>query len=158
MKFKTVAILGALAGAGAYVVSRWRKVEEMEQGKKLITLHVPHENSEAGLSMIEFPHLSQDFVEAILSQKIPFEQDYPEGLTVRLYHQIGFEHDEDLEKFVKLLEDLNFDTEVSVETKIVKAAKNALVSKGIILHEIFSVANLAQRQKGLYQGYSIDII
>lgn len=158
MKLKTIAVLGTLAGAGAYFVSRWRKVEKMEQEKKLITIHTKATNNESTPILEEFPHLTEDFVLAILSQKDTFSQDYPEESTVRIYHQVGFNNVEDLAKFQELLDDLSFDVEVLVENLVLKAAKNLSVTKGLILHEIFSIANLAQRQEGNYQGYSIELL
>ena len=164
MKLRTVAVVGALVGVGAYLASRWNKVSQDDQEKKLITLQDPIEkhpgrhSKELTTYHVRYPELQEDFVEAVYSQKKLLDEEYPLATNVRVYHQVLFMDSDKLQDFVTKMTDAGYDVDFKEDSLIVKLAKNCQVEHNTILDDIYNVADVAAKDAGSYQGYSVEVL
>ncbi|MFI3283484.1 MAG: hypothetical protein R3Y57_00225 [Erysipelotrichaceae bacterium] len=167
MKIKSLVVLGTIVSAGAFVVSRWKRLDELdkqETEKKLISLNSHDENptEEAGSKETrmpnKYPNLAVDFLDAISSQREVFNLEFQPETLVRLFHQISFPNMNNVDYFLKEISDSDYEFDVQVETSVVKLAKNLVIEEDMIINDIFYVANVAAGFEGDYQGYSMEVL
>ena len=101
------------------------------------------------------PFLSRVFIKSAYDLKEEIANTYKPNESIILLHRIFFREVEYLRRFAEIM--LNHDYQINVDEKqmIVDTFKNYVNEDGLILNEIFSIANQAKLLCGDYEGYRI---
>ncbi|MGN1405054.1 MAG: O-methyltransferase [Erysipelotrichaceae bacterium] len=102
-----------------------------------------------------YPFLSMAFIKSAYNLKEEIVNSYPDGLKLILLHRVNFREVEYLRKFCEIM--LNHDYQINADEKkmIVDTFKMHTNEDGLILNDIFSVANQARLLCGDYEGYRV---
>ena len=102
-----------------------------------------------------YPFLSTAFIKSAYNLKEEIANLYPEGLKLILLHRVNFREVEYLRKFCEIM--LSHDYQINADEKkmIVDTFKMHTNEDGLILNDIFSVANQARLLCGYYEGYRV---
>ena len=99
-----------------------------------------------------YPYLKPAFISACLKEQLDFDQNYPEGSLVTIYHDISFPAVEDLITFVRIIKEHDYqDGDQSLTI-----SKDLLVEKGKILSDILNVSNQVDCLNGQYHAYRLE--
>ncbi len=167
---KLIPILVVAAGAAAYMIAKKKKSEE-DSEVKIITLEEPdeedkpkEESSEPAETKNEilnqilrkFPYLKQSFIEETLEYAKNFDQEYPLGSRIRINHVVKFVRVEELITFVQTVRREDYAVQEAQEENTILAFKEFQVEEGMILNEVFRIADQAGFLDGEYFGFQID--
>ena len=102
-----------------------------------------------------YPFLSTAFIKSAYNLKEEIANLYPDGLKLILLHRVNFREVEYLRKFCEIM--LSHDYQINADEKkmIVDTFKMHTNEDGLILNDIFSVANQARLLCGDYEGYRV---
>ena len=102
-----------------------------------------------------YPFLSTAFIKSAYNLKEEIANLYPDGLKLILLHRVNFREVEYLRKFCEIM--LSHDYQINADEKkmIVDTFKMHINEDGLILNDIFSVANQARLLCGDYEGYRV---
>lgn len=102
-----------------------------------------------------YPFLSRVFIKSAYDLKEEIANTYKPNEPIILLHRIFFREVEYLRRFSEIM--LSHDYQINVDEKqmIVDTFKNYVNEDGLILNEIFSIANQAKLLCGDYEGYRI---
>lgn len=102
-----------------------------------------------------YPFLSMAFIKSAYNLKEEIANSYPDGLKLILLHRVNFREVEYLRKFCEIM--LSHDYQINADEKkmIVDTFKMHTNEDGLILNDIFSVANQARLLCGDYEGYRV---
>lgn len=104
-----------------------------------------------------YPNLDNSFISSVYNLKGSFVHDYKIDETIIILHRLLFNDVEKLRRFVEVI--INHDYVVNVDEikMIVDVIKEDVNKEGLILTEIFAVANQAKLLDGIYDGYKIIV-
>lgn len=102
-----------------------------------------------------YPYLEPWFISEQLNRNDVFNREYPEDTLITITHKAKFEDAETAEEYLKIAVDNGYKTEKlsDVESLIIK---KMFTADGVILSDIYNVANQVACLKGQYEGYKID--
>lgn len=102
-----------------------------------------------------YPFLSRVFIKSAYDLKEEIANTYKTNEPIILLHRIFFREVDYLRRFSEIM--LSHDYQINVDEKqmIVDTFKNYINEDGLILNEIFSIANQAKLLCGDYEGYRI---
>jgi len=104
-----------------------------------------------------YPYLTDGFVRRVYELKDSFEQEYEEGVKIILLQRLLFEDIDGLRKFVEVVMQHEYLVNVDEEKMIVDVFKEMVNSDGLILSEIFAIANQGRLLTGDFEGYRVII-
>ena len=102
-----------------------------------------------------YPFLSRVFIKSAYDLKEEIANTYKINEEIILLHRVFFREVEYLRRFSEIMLSHNFQINVDEKQMIVDTFKNYINEDGLILNEIFSVANQAKLLCGDYEGYRI---
>ena len=102
-----------------------------------------------------YPFLSRVFIKSAYDLKEEIANTYKTNEEIILLHRVFFREVEYLRRFSEIMLSHNFQINVDEKQMIVDTFKKYINEDGLILNEIFSVANQAKLLCGDYEGYRI---
>ena len=102
-----------------------------------------------------YPFLSRVFIKSAYDLKEEIANTYKINEEIILLHRVFFREVEYLRRFSEIMLSHNFQINVDEKQMIVDTFKKYINEDGLILNEIFSVANQAKLLCGDYEGYRI---
>ena len=103
-----------------------------------------------------YPYLKPAFISACLKEQLDFDQNYPEGSLVTIYHDISFPAVEDLITFVRIIKEHDYQINEADGDQSLTISKDLLVEKGKILSDILNVSNQVDCLNGQYHAYRLE--
>ena len=102
-----------------------------------------------------FPYLKEAFIRAVYDLKDNIANEYPFNKRMILLHRLVFKDVEKLRSFVEIMLDHAYQVNVDEKQMIVDAFKEMVNSDGLILSNIFEIANQAAFLDGEFEGYRV---
>jgi hypothetical protein len=103
-----------------------------------------------------YPYLKPAFISACLKEQLDFDQNYPEGSLITIYHDISFPAVEDLITFVRIIKEHDYQINEADGDQSLTISKDLLVEKGKILSDILNVSNQVCCLNGQYHAYRLE--
>ena len=102
-----------------------------------------------------YPYLEPWFISEQLNRNDAFNREYPEDTLITITHKAKFDDAETAEDYLNIAVDNGYKTEKlsDVESLIIK---KMFTADGVILSDIYNVANQVACLRGQYEGYKID--
>ena len=102
-----------------------------------------------------FPYLKEAFIRAVYDLKDNIANEYPFNKRMILLHRLVFKDVEKLRSFVEIMLDHAYQVNVDEKQMIVDVFKEMVNSDGLILSNIFEIANQAAFLDGEFEGYRV---
>lgn len=169
----------AAAGGAAYLLSK--AANKKEEEKTIITLsndedeptvqpqeekpaeaepealeEEPQYSREVQEINLMYPYLKPAFISACLKEQLDFDQNYPEGSLITIYHDISFPAVEDLITFVRIIKEHDYQINEADGDQSLTISKDLIVEKGKILSDILNVSNQVCCLNGQYHAYRLE--
>ena len=103
-----------------------------------------------------YPYLKPAFISACLKEQLDFDQNYPEGSLITIYHDISFPAVEDLITFVRIIKEHDYQINEADGDQSLTISKDLIVEKGKILSDILNVSNQVCCLNGQYHAYRLE--
>lgn len=103
-----------------------------------------------------YPYLKPAFISASLKEQLDFDQNYPEGSLITIYHDISFPAVEDLITFVRIIKGHDYQINEADGDQSLTISKDLIVEKGKILSDILNVSNQVCCLNGQYHAYRLE--
>ena len=100
-----------------------------------------------------YPYLKPAFISACLKEQLDFDQNYPEGSLITIYHDISFP---DLITFVRIIKEHDYQINEADGDQSLTISKDLIVEKGKILSDILNVSNQVCCLNGQYHAYRLE--
>lgn len=104
-----------------------------------------------------YTYLDKSFIKGVFDLKNLFAYEYPLDENIIILQRISFNDVEKLRSFVEVILSHDYVVNVDEEKMIVDVIKGCVNKDGLILAEIFEVANQGKLLEGEYEGYRIII-
>lgn len=105
--------------------------------------------------MVAYPYLNRNFIIFAYGQKDEIDSSYIIGEDYIILHRLVFTDIEELHEFVEIMMAHNYLVNVDEKKMIVDVIKEFVNREGVILTNIFSIANQAKILNGEYEGYRL---
>ena len=102
-----------------------------------------------------FPYLKEAFIRTVYDLKDNIANEYPFNKRMILLHRLVFKDVEKLRSFVEIMLDHAYQVNVDEKQMIVDVFKEMVNSDGLILSNIFEIANQAAFLDGEFEGYRV---
>jgi hypothetical protein len=103
-----------------------------------------------------FPYVNRDLIDSVYAQKEAIAESYTTGMHVKLYHLLTFENLENLNSFIQILDNHNYECKILNDKFQVEVSNEMKVKEGALLTDIYVVANKAGLLGGVYESFSIE--
>lgn len=132
------------------------EVEEAGELEEPVKTEEPLYSREVQEINLMYPYLKPAFITNCLKEQLSFNQEYPEGTFVTVYHDISFPVVEDLITFVRIIKEHDYQISEADGDQSLSISKDLIVENGRILSDILNVSNQVCCLNGDYHGFRLE--